>query len=201
VPRGDSVHGVGVVLYPDAQPGQLVPESYRPGPRCRRRRGQGRDALDQLLRPADQRLPDPVPIRGVERGEDLATAGVEHGQALAGDSGLAEAATDRVERADACHRQAEAGAEAAGAGDADPDPGEGAGAEPDRQQVDAVPPARRRGRALDLLEQRRRVPRPPVGGPQQRLVQSLAVAPGAGSGVGGRGVEADDYRRGAASIP
>ena len=44
-----------------------------------------------------------------------------------------------------------------------------------------------------------RVPRPPVRGePQLRLVQDLAVAPGAGGGVGGRGVEADDDQ---ASLP
>ena len=43
------------------------------------------------------------------------------------------------------------------------------------------------------------MPGPPVGGePEQRLVQDLAVAPGAGGGVGGRGVEADDDQRRAA---
>lgn len=35
--------------------------------------------------------------------------------------------------------------------------------------------------------------RPPLGrGPEQRLVQDVAAAPGAGGGVDGRGVEADD---------
>lgn len=35
--------------------------------------------------------------------------------------------------------------------------------------------------------------RPPLGrGAEQRLVQDLAAAPGAGGGVDGRGVEADD---------
>jgi hypothetical protein len=39
------------------------------------------------------------------------------------------------------------------------------------------------------------------GGSQQRLVQSLAVAPGADGGVGGRGVEADERQRSTASSP
>jgi hypothetical protein len=45
------------------------------------------------------------------------------------------------------------------------------------------------------------VPGPPVRGPQQRLLQNLAVAPSAGSGVGGRGIEADDSQRSAVSSP
>jgi len=48
------------------------------------------------------------------------------------------------------------------------------------------------GGALDLGQQRGRVPRPaPLGEAEQGLVQDLAVTPGAGGGVGGRGVEAD----------
>jgi hypothetical protein len=42
---------------------------------------------------------------------------------------------------------------------------------------------------------------PPVGGAQQRLLQDLPVARGAGGGVGGRGIEADDDQRNAASSP
>jgi hypothetical protein len=42
---------------------------------------------------------------------------------------------------------------------------------------------------------------PPLGGPQQRLLQNLAVAPGAGGGVRGRGIEADDDQRNAVSSP
>jgi hypothetical protein len=40
---------------------------------------------------------------------------------------------------------------------------------------------------------------PRRGEPQQRLVQRLAAAPGAGGGVGGRGIEADDDQGGVAS--
>jgi hypothetical protein len=43
---------------------------------------------------------------------------------------------------------------------------------------------------------------PPVGGgAQQRLVQGLAGAPGAGGGVGGGGVEADERQRSCAPSP
>lgn len=39
--------------------------------------------------------------------------------------------------------------------------------------------------------------RPPLGrGPEQRLAQDLAAAPGAGGGVDGSGVEADDGQLG-----
>jgi hypothetical protein len=200
VPRGDPLNGVGIVRNADAMPGQLVTESYRPRAGGRRRGGQSRHARLQLLGAADQRLPDPLPPWRVERREDLAAASVEHGKAIALDAGLAHPPPDRVERADAGHRQAEAGAEAAGGGDADSQPGERAGAEADREQANLPPAARGGGAALDLLEQRGGVPRPPIGGgAQQRLLQNLAVAPGAGGGVGGRGVKADDDQRNAVS--
>ena len=57
----------------------------------------------------------------------------------------------------------------------------------------ALPAAGRLGAALDLGEQPGRVQRPAaLGEPELRLGDDLAVAPGAGGGVGGRGVEADD---------
>jgi hypothetical protein len=193
------VDGIGIVRDPDAVPSQLVPESYRPRAGGRRRRGETRDPLLQLLGAADQRLPDPLPALAVERGEDLAAAGVEDGEAVALGTGLPHSASDRVQRADAGGQQAEAGGEPAGGGDADPQPGEGAGPEADGKQIDPLPAASGAGAALDLLQQRGRVPGTPLGGPQQRLVQNLAVAPGAGGGVGGRGVEADDDQRRTAS--
>ncbi len=199
MPRGDAVDGVGIVRYPDAVPSQLVPKSYRPRASRRRRRGQRRDPLLQLLRPADQRLPEPLPPAGVERREDLAAAGVEDGKALPVGLGLPQRPADRVERADAGHRQAEARGQPASRGDADPPAGEGAGAEADGEPGDPLPAPRRGGAALDLPEQGSRVLGPAVGGPQQGLVQDLAVAPGAGGGVDGRGVEADDGQFGTAS--
>jgi hypothetical protein len=193
VAPGDPVNGVGVVRNPDAALGQLVTKSYRPGTGDRRGLGQLAHPRRQLLGPVDRRLPDPLPRRRVERGEDLATPAVEDREKLPLRARLADPRREGVEGADAARRQAEADAEAAGGGDPDPQAGEGARAEADRQQVDRLPAAGRRGGPLDLLEQAGRVPGPPLRGePQQRLVQDFVVAPGAGDGVYRRGVEADD---------
>ena len=58
---------------------------------------------------------------------------------------------------------------------------------------DRRPAARRGGAALDLGQQSGRVQRPtaPVQA-QLRLDDHVALAPGAGDRVGGRGIEADD---------
>jgi hypothetical protein len=179
-----------------------MPKSYRPRTCGRRRDRQAGDPLGQLLRPADERLPDSLPRGRVERREDLAPVTVEDSEALALDPGLPHPPPDRVEGADAGRRQAEARAEPARGRDPDPQPRERAGTEPDREPVDRLPAAGRRRRPLDLDQQRGRVPGlPSRGEPQQRLVQSLAVAPGAGGGVGGRGIEADEDQRSAASSP
>ncbi len=202
MPRGDPVHGIGVVRDADAIYGQLVPESYRPGAGDRWWSFQTGQALGKLLGPADQWLPDSLAAHGVERREHLAPEAVEDGQPLALGAGLAEPAGDGVQGADANRRQAGRGAQPAGGGDADPQAREGARTEADREQVDALPAARDRGCLLDLLEQSRRVPGLPLWGEAQpRLVQCLAVTPGAGDGVGGSGVEADDYQRNAALSP
>lgn len=210
--RGDPVDGIRIVRYLDAVSGQLVPKSYRPRAGDRRGFVQLGDPLRQLLRPVDPRLPEPGAVGGIERGEDLTPPAVEDGK----DSpvpfwryssgrnrrtlGLLDASRQRVERADAAHRQAEADAEPAGGRDPDPQAGEGAGAEPDRDQVDLLPAARRGGGALDLLQQPSRVQGPPRGGETQlRLVKDLAVAPGASDGVDRRGVKADGVQR--AAIP
>jgi hypothetical protein len=205
MPRGDPMDGVGVIRDADAMPSQLVPKSYRPRAGGPGRRRQRRDALLQLLRPADEGLPEARAGRVVERREDLAAAGVERGQPLALLAIVplfCQPASDRVERADAGQRLAEAGAEAAGGGDGDPQPGERARPEPDRDQPDRVPAAGCGGAALDLGQQRGRVAGPTVvRRAQQRLVQRLALAPGAGGGVDGRGIEADyDQRRAASRI-
>jgi hypothetical protein len=195
VPRGDPVDGIGIVLYPDTVPSQLVPESYRPRAGGRRRRRQLGDAPLQLLGRGDERLPDALPALAVERCEDLAAAGVEHREVRAIEPRLADSAAERIEGADAGDRQAEAGTEPPRRRDPDPQAGEGAGAEPDREQLDPLPAACRRGNLLDLGQQRGRVTGRAVGAEaQQRLPQDLAAAPGAGGGVRGRGVEADDYQ-------
>jgi hypothetical protein len=203
------VNGVGVVRYRDRIAGQLVPESYRPRTGGPRGLAERLEALQELLGAADEGLPEPLPRLGVEGREDLAPAGVADDQVSAvtfrpyrgiTHSGSSHAAGQGVEGADAGRRQADAGGEAAGGGDPDPDAGEGAGSEADRDQVDRVPATGGAGRPLDLAQQRAGVPGAPLGGePQQRLVQRLAVAPGAGGGVGGRGIEADDDQGGGPS--
>lgn len=195
MPPGDPVDGIGIVRYADAVSGQLVTESYRSGTGDQRGSVQRRDPLRQLLGPVDGRLPEPLPPGRVEGGEDLAPPAVEHGEPLSLLPRLADPGGEGVEGADAAPRQAEGEAEPARGRDPDPQAGEGAGPEADREQVDPPPAARRRGRPLDLLQQPGRVQGPPLRGkPQLRLVQDLAVAPGAGDGVDRRGVEADDYQ-------
>ncbi|HEY6731708.1 MAG TPA: hypothetical protein VI039_11875 [Solirubrobacterales bacterium] len=143
----------------------------------------------------DRGLPDPLATRAVERREDLTAPAVEHGEALSPRSGLGDARRQGIERADPPHRQPEAEAEAAGGRDPHPQAGEGAGPEPDGDQVDLAPAAGRRGGPLDLLQQPGRVQGPSLRGkPELRLVEDLAVAPGASDGVDRRGVEADDFQ-------
>jgi hypothetical protein len=191
------VNGVGVVRHRDLEAGQLLTESYRSRTGGPRGLGERLEALQQLLGAADEGLPEPLPRLRVERREDLAAAGVTDDELGAGPL---DPAGERVEGADAGGRQAEAGGEAAGGGDADPQAGERAGPEADGDQLDSDPAASGVGGPLDLAEQRGRVPGAPLGGePQQRLVQRLAVAPGADGGVGGRGIEADDDQGGVAS--
>jgi hypothetical protein len=197
VPRGDPVNGVGVGRDGDAVPGQLVPESYRPRASGRRGFGQRREALLELLRPGNEGIPDIPVVTAVERREDLAAAGVLDDQSLAP---AGHAAGDRVERADTTGGQAETGCEALGGGDADPQAGKRAGPEADGDQVDPGPAPGGVGRSLDLGQQRGRVAWAPARRqPQQRLVQRLAVAPGAGGRVRGRGIEADDEQSAASS--
>jgi hypothetical protein len=57
VARGDPVDGIGIVRYPDAVSGQLVTKSYRSRTSDRRAFLQPGDALGQLLRSVDARLP------------------------------------------------------------------------------------------------------------------------------------------------
>jgi len=209
VARGDPVDGIGVVRDPDAASGQLVTKSYRPRTGDRRGRVQCTEAGGKPLGPVDGRLRDPGAVGRVEGGENLPAPAVEHGEHHSSVpfrcwrrirnrriARLVDPGRDRVQGADAAHRQAEAGGEAAPGRDPDPQAGEAAGADPDGDQVDRVPAAGGLGRILDLAQQAGRVPGPPARGqPQLRLVQNLAVAPGAGDGVDRRGVEADDYQR------
>jgi hypothetical protein len=186
------VDGVGIVRDANTVASQLFAESYRPRTGHHGGLLQLGHPLRQILRPEDGGFPEALAVWAVERDEDLPPPAVEDGEGQA-PAPFLDPSAERVEGADAPRRQPEADRETAGGRDPDPDPGEGAGAEPDREQVDAVPAAGRGRRLLDLLQQPGRVQGPSLGGqPQLRLVQDLAVAPGAGDGVDRRGVEADD---------
>lgn len=198
MPRGDPVDGIGIVRYADAVSSQLCSKSYRPGTGDLRGFLQRRYLLGQILGPVDGRLPEPLPLRRVERGEDLATPAVEHRQRRTAPGGLLDPPCQGVEGADAPRRQPQADAEATRGRDPDPDAGEGPRAEADPEQVDRPPTASGGGRLLDLRQQPGRVQGPSLRGETQlRLVQDLAVAPGAGDGVDRRGIEADDDQRSA----
>jgi hypothetical protein len=187
------VDRIGIVRYLDAASGQLAPESYRPRTGDRRGFRQSRNLLGKFLGPVDSGLPDPFPLGRVEGGEDLAAPAVQDRQPLAGRPRLDDSVGEGVEGAYPPRRQSEADAQTFGGGDPDAQAGEGPGPQPDREQVDRPPAAGGSRGALDLVQQPGCVQGPPLRGePQLRLVQYLAVAPGAGDGVDRRGIEADD---------
>lgn len=196
MPRRDPVDGIGIVRDADLVPSQLVPKSYRPGAGGLRGLRQGGDALLEFLGQTDEGLPEALAVVAVEGGEDLAAASVEDGQPRSRLPRLGDPTAERVEGADARHRRAESGGETVRGGDADAQAGERAGPEPDPDQGDSLPAPGSVGAALDLGQEGDGVLWAAVAGdPQQGLVQDLAVAPGAGSGVGRRGVETDDGLR------
>ena len=203
MPRRDPVDGVGIVRNLDTVASQLFAESYRPGTGYRRGLVEGCHPLGEFLRPQNGGLPDPVPLGVVKGRKDLAPPAIEHGQAVPFGRyavrrnrrtfGPLNSAAQYVERADTPQRQAKADTEPPGGRDPDPDAGKGAGTEAHRDQVDRLPAAARGRRPLDLLQQPGRMQGPPPRGePELRLLQDLAVAPGAGDGVNRRGIEADD---------
>lgn len=199
--RRDSVNGIVVVRDLDAVSGQLVTKSYRPRPSHRRSPRQLGHAFGQRLGPADERLPEALAGGGVEGGEDLAAEAVEDREPLALGTLLSgDPAGERVEGADAARRQPACRRQAARRRDPDPHPGEGPGPEADGDPVDGAPATGGGRGRLDLGQQRGCVPRAPGRRePELGLVQQLTVAPAAGGGVDGRGVEADDDQRGSAS--
>jgi hypothetical protein len=194
VARGDPVDGIGVVRYLDAARSfQLLTKSYRPRTAYRRGYGQLGEPLRQLLRAHHGGLPEAGAGGVVEGDEDLAAVAVEDREALARRSGGGDPGVERVEAGDAARLLGEARGEPFRGRDPDPQTGERARPEPDRDQVDPVPTARRVGATLDLGEEPGRVPWPsPLREPEVGLGEDLAVAPGAGGRVRGRGVEADD---------
>jgi hypothetical protein len=194
VARRDRVDGIGVVRDTDAAGSfQLVTKAYRPGTADRRGRGHLGKPFREHLRPHHRGLPEPRAVGVVEGDENLAAVAVEDREALAGRTSRADARAERVEGRDAAPPEAKAEGQPFGGRDADPQAGERAGPEPDGEQVDRLPAPGRIGAALDLAEQPGRVQRPStLGEPEVRLGDDVPVPPGAGGGVGGRGVEADD---------
>jgi hypothetical protein len=196
--RGDAVHGVGVARDLDRLARQLLPKSYRARSAAQRRRGQRRDPPGELLGRAQRRAPAALAAGSVERGGDLAAAGVENGEPVALPGGLAEPAGERVERPHPAQREAAAQAQRPAGGDADAQPGEGAGADADGEPADGIPAPGRGRRPLDLGEQRRGVLRAALlGEPERGLEEQLLAAQRGDRRVLGRGVEADQGRRGA----
>ena len=192
--RRDPVDGIGVVRDADAAGSfQLVTKAYRPGTGGRRGRGHLGQPLGQRLGAHHGRLPERRPAGVVEGDEDLAPVAVEDREALAGRARRADPGPERVEGRDPAPLLAEAEDQAFGGGDPDPQAGERARPEPDRDQVDRVPAPGGLGAALDLGEEPGRVQRPSaLGEAEVGLGDDPPVAPGAGGGVRGRGVEADD---------
>jgi hypothetical protein len=194
VARRDPVDGIGVVRDADAAGSfQLVTKAYRPGTGGRRGRGHLGQPLRERLGAHHGGLPERRAAGVVEGDEDLAAVAVEDREALAGLSRRADPGPERVEGRDPAPPLAEAEDQAFGGGDPDPQAGERARPEPDRDQIDRIPAPGGLGTALDLGEETGRVERPTaLGEPEVGLGDDLTLAPGAGDGVGGRGVEADD---------
>jgi hypothetical protein len=196
VPRGDSVHRVGVIRDLGDPTRQLQAKSYRARSTAENRLRQGGDPLGELLGRAELGGPEPLARGRVERRRDLPPAGVDDDEPVAGPGGLAEAAGKGVEAADAAQRQAAAEPQRPRGGDAYAQAGKGAGAGADRDPLDRPPAAGRLGGALDLAQQGPGVLRPPLlGEAEQRLVQNLVAARRGDCGVARRGVEADDGQR------
>ncbi len=201
MPRGDPVHGVGVVGHIDAPTRQLLPKSYRPRSSGQRGLGQCCDSLGKLSRRHDERLPEPLPRRRVERGEHLTSASIEDSQGKCLSGHLAQPSSHGIEGADTGRPKAEARAQPPRGGDRDPYSGEGAGPEPGGDRPDLLPSPDRGRRTLDLSKQRGGVTRAAVsGGPDQGLVQHLAAACRADRRVCRRRVEADNRKRCSAAV-
>jgi hypothetical protein len=198
VARGDPVDGIGVVRDADAACSvQLVTKAYRPGTGDRGGLGQLGEPLGEHLGAHHGRLPERRAVGVVEGDEHLTAVAVEDREPLSGRARGGDPGAEGVKRRNPAPRFAKAGSQPLGGGDPDPQAGEGARPEPDRDQVDGRPAARRLGAALDLGQQAGGMAGPaPLGEAELGLGQDLAVAPGAGGRVGGRGVEADDDQDG-----
>lgn len=196
MPRGDAMHGVGVVRDLDLPTRQLLPKSYRARTAAQHGFGQRRDPFSKLLGRAQRRAPQPLAARRVERGGHLAAAGIEHHEAAPARCGLAKPPPQRIQSADSAERQSAAQPQRPRRRDANPQTGEGAGTDADRKPADRLPATSGLRRSLDLCQQRGRVLRPALlGETEQCLVDDLTPARRRDGGVAGRGVEPDYGQR------
>ena len=196
VARGDPVDGIGVVRYPDAvsRPArdEIVPPPNRRPTGLRR---SSRDPLGELLGPADAPAP-----RAARRRRRRARRRPRRGSRRGRPAARPPPPASPIPRASASSVQTPR------AGRPRLAPSPRAVAIPTRRPVKEPGPSPTAIRSTapqpPAAVGRSARPRssspvacsgPPLRGePQQRLVQDLAVAPGAGGGVDGRGVEADD---------
>lgn len=187
MPSGHAVDGIGVLGNLNFPARQLISKAYRPRSRCPWGRGERRDLLGEIRGGRYERLPETLATGRVERREDLAAAGVEHGQAAT------QRPTERIERANAGGGRAGAGRQPTRRGEANADADERAGAAAGREQSHPGPAAAGLDRTLDLTQQGRRVARTAIGRePKPLFMQHRAVACDANDRIRGRRVEADD---------
>ena len=171
-----------IQLFMNGGPSQV--DLLDPKPALERFSGQspGRDLASQIraVREAGGLMPSPFRF-------------AKHGQAGTVIL-LGHRAPKRVEGAGAANRHARAGCQTPGRRQADPDPDERPRPTADGNRPHLPPATASLGRALHLGEQGSGVPRASVGRQAEcGLVQNLAAADRADSGVGGRRVETDDH--------
>jgi len=97
---GDPMCGLLVAGNLGAPTGQLISKSYRSRTRRQRWLGKPGKPLGQRTGCENQRLPKALSPWGVESGEDLAAARVEHGERVTAGSELRQPTAQSVERAD-----------------------------------------------------------------------------------------------------
>jgi hypothetical protein len=192
LPRGHVVNGVDVLGNLNSPVRQLFAKAYRSRAGSPRGPGQLSDPLAELLRGKDEWLPEALPVRGVERGEDLATTRVQNRQSFPV-ARLGQRPAEGVQGADADSGNPRACRQPSCGREADADADERARPAADREPSHRLPTAADLDRSLDLGQEGGRVTRAALRRePKQLLVQDLAGAQRADGRICGRRVEADD---------
>jgi hypothetical protein len=145
----DRVRIVGDVNVPIRQ---LLTKSYRPRTcRLQRRRQVGEPACERFWT-EDQRLPEPLALRGIKRREDLAPPRIQDGEVGALPP-LDHPTPKRIEGADAAGEGARARRQPPGRRQPDPDPDKRARTPSNGDQPHSAPATTGSRRALYLGEQ------------------------------------------------